>query len=206
MRRPLDLLFVTADSALTAYQRLSHAFSAIEPPTWALLLAESCRSKGFGVGILDCSAESGGFPPSGSPTRCSSSTSGLTNRSSSGLAGVPRLCGDKPHVSVFDKPLRGRLVEQRFDANLASGVKRERVQSAVGRRRRACRSSCSHLAIPDDRGGVQIASSADETDTEWGEGDDHSDRSRSANSPACSNRAAGRSSSESGSSSSGGPM
>ena len=57
MNRPLDVLFVTADSALTAYQQLSQTFSAIEPPTWALLLAESCRSKGFGVGILDCSAE-----------------------------------------------------------------------------------------------------------------------------------------------------
>jgi radical SAM superfamily enzyme YgiQ (UPF0313 family) len=48
---------VTADSGLIAYQQLSRTFSAIEPPTWALLLAESCRSKGFGVGILDCSAE-----------------------------------------------------------------------------------------------------------------------------------------------------
>ena len=57
MNRPLDVLFVTADSALTAYPQLSQTFSAIEPPTWALLLAESCRSKGFGVGILDCSAE-----------------------------------------------------------------------------------------------------------------------------------------------------
>ena len=57
MNRPLDVLFVTADSALAAYQQLSQTFSAIEPPTWALLLAESCRSKGFGVGILDCSAE-----------------------------------------------------------------------------------------------------------------------------------------------------
>ena len=57
MNRSLDVLFVTADSGLIAYQQLSRTFSAIEPPTWALLLAESCRSKGFGVGILDCSAE-----------------------------------------------------------------------------------------------------------------------------------------------------
>jgi len=57
MNRPLDVLFVTADSGLIAYQQLNRTFSAIEPPTWALLLAESCRSKGFGAGILDCSAE-----------------------------------------------------------------------------------------------------------------------------------------------------
>src|SRR4030095_410357 len=57
MNRPLDVLFVNADSSAQAYQELSKDFSAIEPPTWALLLAESCRSKGYGVGILDCGAE-----------------------------------------------------------------------------------------------------------------------------------------------------
>jgi hypothetical protein len=36
---------------------LADIYAAIEPPTWALLLAESCRAKGFGVGILDCDAE-----------------------------------------------------------------------------------------------------------------------------------------------------
>ncbi|MBF0240379.1 MAG: B12-binding domain-containing radical SAM protein [SAR324 cluster bacterium] len=29
----------------------------MEPPTWSLLLAQSCRAKGFGVAILDCTAE-----------------------------------------------------------------------------------------------------------------------------------------------------
>ena len=57
MNRPLDVLFVSADSGLAAYQQLSQTFSAIEPPTWALLLAASCRAKGFGAAILDCSAE-----------------------------------------------------------------------------------------------------------------------------------------------------
>lgn len=57
MNRPLDVLFVSADSAARAYQDLSKDFSAIEPPTWALLLAQSCRVKGFGVAILDCGAE-----------------------------------------------------------------------------------------------------------------------------------------------------
>jgi len=53
----LDCLLVNPDSSLKAYQGLSAKFSAIEPPTWALLLAESCRSKGFNVGIFDCCAE-----------------------------------------------------------------------------------------------------------------------------------------------------
>ena len=57
MNRRLDVLFVNADSSLAAYQSLSDTYSAIEPPTWALLLAASCRSRGFGVGILDCTAE-----------------------------------------------------------------------------------------------------------------------------------------------------
>lgn len=53
----LDVLFINPDSSAKAYQGLSSLYSAIEPPTWALLLAESCRSKGFDVGILDCDAE-----------------------------------------------------------------------------------------------------------------------------------------------------
>jgi anaerobic magnesium-protoporphyrin IX monomethyl ester cyclase len=57
MHRRLDVLFINPDSSAKAYQGLATVYSAIEPPTWALLLAESCRSKGFGVGILDCDAE-----------------------------------------------------------------------------------------------------------------------------------------------------
>jgi radical SAM superfamily enzyme YgiQ (UPF0313 family) len=53
----MDALFINPDSSAKAYQALAKTYSAIEPPTWALLLAESCRSKGFGVGILDCDAE-----------------------------------------------------------------------------------------------------------------------------------------------------
>ena len=53
----MDALFINPDSSAKAYQDLSRVYSAIEPPTWSLLLAESCRSKGFGVGILDCDAE-----------------------------------------------------------------------------------------------------------------------------------------------------
>lgn len=55
--RQLDVLFVNASSAQVAYQELSKEFAAIEPPTWALLLAQSCRSAGHGVAILDCDAE-----------------------------------------------------------------------------------------------------------------------------------------------------
>ena len=51
------MLFVNADSSLQAYQGLAKTYSAIEPPTWALLLAQSCRAKDFGVAILDCDAE-----------------------------------------------------------------------------------------------------------------------------------------------------
>lgn len=53
----LDVLFVNPDSSTKAYQGLAAVFSAIEPPTWSLLLAESCRSKGYEVAILDCDAE-----------------------------------------------------------------------------------------------------------------------------------------------------
>ena len=53
----IDCLLVNPDSSLRAYQGLSQKFSAIEPPTWALLLAESCRVKGLNVKILDCCAE-----------------------------------------------------------------------------------------------------------------------------------------------------
>lgn len=55
--KKLDVLFVNANSSQKTYQELSTKFSAIEPPTWALMLASSCMAKGFGVGILDANAE-----------------------------------------------------------------------------------------------------------------------------------------------------
>lgn len=57
MTAKLDVLFVNPDSSAKAYQGLAKVYSAIEPPTWTLLLAESCRAKGFGVAVLDCDAE-----------------------------------------------------------------------------------------------------------------------------------------------------
>ena len=53
----MDALFVNPDSSAKAYQGLATVYAAIEPPTWSLLLADSCRAKGFSVGILDCDAE-----------------------------------------------------------------------------------------------------------------------------------------------------
>ena len=55
--KTLDVLFVSADSSIQAYQELAKTYSAIEPPTWALLLAQSCRAKGYEPAILDCTAE-----------------------------------------------------------------------------------------------------------------------------------------------------
>ena len=53
----IDVTFISPNSAKKSYQSLSIKHSAIEPPTWALLLAESCRSVGFKVGIIDMLAE-----------------------------------------------------------------------------------------------------------------------------------------------------
>jgi radical SAM superfamily enzyme YgiQ (UPF0313 family) len=53
----LDVLFVSPSNAKEIYQSLSDEISAIETPTWALLLAQSCRSLGYNVGILDMLAE-----------------------------------------------------------------------------------------------------------------------------------------------------
>ncbi len=53
----LDTLFITPNNATRIYQSLSNKYSAIETPTWSLLLAEACRVKSFKVDILDCLAE-----------------------------------------------------------------------------------------------------------------------------------------------------
>ena len=56
-KKKLDCLFLVAKSSSKTYQKLSVTYSAIEPPTWALLLAQSTRSIGFKVGIIDANAE-----------------------------------------------------------------------------------------------------------------------------------------------------
>ena len=56
-KKKLDCIFLVAKSSSKTYQKLSVTYSAIEPPTWALLLAQSTRSIGFEVGIIDANAE-----------------------------------------------------------------------------------------------------------------------------------------------------
>jgi len=53
----MDVVFINPNSSAKAYQDLALTYSAIEPPTWALLLAQACRSNNFEVSILDCDAE-----------------------------------------------------------------------------------------------------------------------------------------------------
>lgn len=50
--QPIDALFI-APSCAGLYQDLSKNHSAIEPNIWALMLAESCRKKGFSVEYMD---------------------------------------------------------------------------------------------------------------------------------------------------------
>lgn len=53
----MDVLFINPGNATAVYQDLAKDYSAIEPPTWALLLAQSCRTIGKTVDILDVNAE-----------------------------------------------------------------------------------------------------------------------------------------------------
>ena len=53
----IDISFVIPNSSKKIYQDLSLKFSGIEPPTWALLLAQSIRGFGFDTEIIDCDAE-----------------------------------------------------------------------------------------------------------------------------------------------------
>jgi len=55
--KKIDCVFLVVSSSKKTYQNLSETYSAIEPPTWALLLAQSTRSAGFEVRILDANAE-----------------------------------------------------------------------------------------------------------------------------------------------------
>ncbi len=57
MSENIDIVFITPNNSSGIYQELSNEYSAIETPTWSLLLAESCRSIGFKVSILDTLAE-----------------------------------------------------------------------------------------------------------------------------------------------------
>ena len=49
----MDVLFINPGSAKDVYQGLSTDYSGIGTPYWLLLLSQSCRSKGYDVGVLD---------------------------------------------------------------------------------------------------------------------------------------------------------
>lgn len=57
MNSKLDVLFIAPSNSVGIYQDLAKEYASIEPPTWACLLAESCRSVGYTVNILDTGAE-----------------------------------------------------------------------------------------------------------------------------------------------------
>jgi len=52
-----DVVLITPNNAVITYQSLAVKYSAIEPPTWALLIAESMRAAGFEPKIIDTLAE-----------------------------------------------------------------------------------------------------------------------------------------------------
>ena len=53
----IDVLLINPGNYNKVYQELSSKYTAIEPPTWSLLLAKSCQSQGLVPKILDCNAE-----------------------------------------------------------------------------------------------------------------------------------------------------
>ena len=52
----LDCCFIVAENSIKSYQKLSKEYSAIEPPTWALILAQSLRINNYSSTILDFDA------------------------------------------------------------------------------------------------------------------------------------------------------
>ncbi len=53
----MDVLFINPGSSKDVYQSLSTDYAGIGTPYWALLLSQSCRSRGYDVRILDILAE-----------------------------------------------------------------------------------------------------------------------------------------------------
>tara|TARA_R110000824_G_scaffold89658_2_gene219635 strand:- start:4025 stop:5554 length:1530 start_codon:yes stop_codon:yes gene_type:complete len=53
----VDVVFISPGNSDKIYQELSKKYTTIEPPTWALLLAEACRSKNLSPAIIDINAE-----------------------------------------------------------------------------------------------------------------------------------------------------
>ena len=52
-----DVVFINPGNAYGVYQELAKDYSAIEPPTWALLLANALRKKNYESIILDFDGE-----------------------------------------------------------------------------------------------------------------------------------------------------
>ena len=53
-----DVVFISPNNQAVTYQGLEKLrLSAVEPPTWALMLAASMRTKGFSPKIIDTLAE-----------------------------------------------------------------------------------------------------------------------------------------------------
>jgi len=50
---PLDILFINPGNQKAIYQDLAREFTAVDPPVWASLLAESIRRQGRSVQIHD---------------------------------------------------------------------------------------------------------------------------------------------------------
>ena len=136
----IDVCFVIPSSAKKAYQELSDTYSAIEPPTWALLLAESVRSIGYKPAILDVNAERlstseavkriqktivrllcfvvyGQNPNSGTVNM--SGAVGLANALKREGVGIP-ICIVGSHVSALPREVLGR--ESAFDFVLCNNV------------------------------------------------------------------------------------
>ena len=57
IQKSIDAIFINP-SIGNNYQSLKSKYTAIEPPTWSLLLAQSMRNFGFNVSIIDANAES----------------------------------------------------------------------------------------------------------------------------------------------------
>ena len=58
--KKLDILFVhpsAKEPRFLVYQELEKNDAAIEPPIWAAMLANHCRTRNFSTQILDCEAE-----------------------------------------------------------------------------------------------------------------------------------------------------
>jgi len=52
-----DVILVNPTNQSGIYQGLASTYAAVEPPTWALLIAAAVRARGFSVALLDTNAE-----------------------------------------------------------------------------------------------------------------------------------------------------